>query len=370
MAFVYRTNQTPLNHSYSMWQTVMTLIDAGWQCQAWSDGISETLNLSGSIYGQYGASDPVYSQASVFPAQGAALANGFGSNKAWIILRQPNGEYGIYGGRRQIIFQRGTSDANWRMKYSKSGNFKISTGTVLQTPAIDAELTNDEVHQFGGGSDAEPTFKQIFFSTNGSSRHNVVANNGGSGETAPFGFIAFGWNSGLGGVDCGQAILFDPMISGTTAPQDIDPYVFYSHLGTGQTAFLPNTYKGYTDVGESCNAWFRYGMAAPTGSFSPVAAAVYSVNVAGSSMVFSAPAADSIDPLGSNPHNGYDDLFPVVYIRPGSAGGITGYKGISSMVKWTSTARSVGDTFSLTTTRDKISLSSIAVQWDGTVPTV
>lgn len=387
MANRFRTNQTPTNHSYSMWQTVMTLMDAGWSCLAWSDG--STANLTGTVPGPYAVgpsdADPVFPASGTFMASGSASANGFGNSRAWVLLRQPKGtgSLGVYAGTRMFVFQRGSTDLLWKIKYSKDGVWAkngtsghsgpVGLATSQNAPSPEPSFTyNDEVSVFGAGTDASPSFNTLFNTTNapnGTSRHNVMANDGLSAESAPFSFYSVSWAAG-GGVFAGHALLFDACLNGTTPALDADPYVIYADGGT--TIFRANSSGSFNCYDQSgISTWWRYGLSSPAGSFASVAGLSYAARDNGGSTYRQVvPGDNSTAPLGTNSINNFDDFFPVAYGRPGSQGGNTGYKGVSSTVRWLSTSHAIGDTFALLTTRDRLSLVAVTLPWDGSVPSI
>lgn len=372
MSFKYRTNITPENFNYAMWQSIMTLMDAGWNTLAWSDGT--TVNLTGTEVGPYSSppiTDPVFSAAETFQLAGASIENGLGNNRAWILLRQPkgSGEYGSYGGKRMIVIQRGNSNAQWRIKYSKEGMFVKESATNVNTP-FGPVGTTDEVYICGGGTDEFPTFSTIFRGVDGGQRMNCIANDGLSSESAPFGFLMVSWAAGGGGRGT-HAWMFDPMINGTTNPQDVDPYVHYIDF-SNSLAFSADTDSSINEIsGGAVKCWFRYGMLNPGQEFSNAVAMTYNYrnSINGISGI-GIPGADATFPIGSNSHNNFDDFFPIPYCRQASLGGNAGYKGVSSMLRWISTARSIGDTFTLSATRDRLCLVTCVTYWDGTVPLV
>lgn len=378
MAFKFRTNNTPTNHTYSAWITFQTLMDAGWSCLAWSDGT--TANLTGTIPGPYaagpGAPDPVFPQSGTFPTSGSAGTNGLGNTRAWILLRQPKatGSVGNYAGTRMFVIQRGTTSALWKMKYSKAGNYGLNNqgpigyATSQNAPSIVPSLTNDEFTMTGGGTDASPTFNTNFYTADGTSRHNCMANDGLSGETEPFGWLSVSWAAG-GGVYCHQAWMFDPMLNGTTVSTDVDPFILFTD-GSNQNAFRVDQDNSLNGNLGNVFCWFRYGMSNPVGTAQAVAALAYTYRRSGVGQALVIPGDGANSPLGTNSQNGYDDLFPVIYVRPGNQGGNTGYKGVSSMLRWLGSQHTIGDTFALLTTRDKLSLVTVAAPWDATVPLI
>ena len=80
--------------------------------------------------------------------------------------------------------------------------------------------------------------------------------------------------------------------------------------------------------------------------------------------------------LPSNPTNGTDDLLPLVYARPqymssqtlGTLGQPCGYKGVSSLMKWITSARSNLDMLTVVNPGDRIVCNNITLPWNNTNP--
>lgn len=384
MANYFSTNQTPTSHAQSMFLTISTMMAAGWNCLAWSDGT--TAHLTGTVPGPYATgpsdADPIFPLTGTFPASGSATTDGLGNSRAWIMMRQPvgTGSVGYYTGKRMIVIQKGTNATHhdWRIKYSLTGGFIRGQANSGSTPAG----AGDSVYICGGGTDATPTFSTIFLNTaNGASRHVAMANDGLSGEQSPFGVYSVSWAAGGGGGTVGAHHMFmiDPLEVATNNPADVDPFAFYAEQSAGSPGALRSSNvtstdptKTYTNSNGAVSAWFRYGQAAA--SFENICGAVYFTWGASDNFIRQLVPGDGtagqVIALGTNVHNGFDDFFPVPYVRRAGEGGNTGYKGVSSLVRWLGTARSIGDTFTLVTTRDMISLRAAVIPWDGSVPLV
>lgn len=382
MADIFSTNNTPVSHAQAMYVTISTMMRAGWNCLAWCDGLTGSLpNLTGTIPGPYaagaGSPDAVYPLTGTFQNQGATGTLGLGNPRAWGLFRQPkgSGSVGFYTGKRMIVIQKGhdTTHALWRIKYSLTGGYINGLSTFNNTPGGAA----DEVFLNGGGTDASPTFIAIFASAlNGLSRHNVMANDGLSGELSPFGMYSLSFAAG-GAQSCHHAWVIDPCENGTGAPQDVDPFVFYTDGTVGNSFRMPAAFPvgqtGYMQSRGGVQAWYRYAQSGR--SFENVCAGIYSAcgsDTSGPSIV--APpdinTTPVVHPIGTNVHNANDDLFPIPYLKRADTGGNAGYKGISSMVRWLSSPRSVGDTYTFSTVRDRFSVGTAVLRWSGEVPLV
>ena len=384
MAYQFVTNQTPANYAYCMYNLMQCLYNAGWSIMAWSDGT--TAYNTGTIPGPYaagpGSPDPVFPLTGAFPNAGSNGAGGLNNNQAWFVVRQPKTPASasfapVYGGTRMLVFQRGNADYQWRMKYSVSGRYQFASqgGT---TPSLYGTATNqDDVTWFGGGTDASPSFTTLFGDqggNDGTTRFNCAANDGKSGETSPFGFWCSGFRNG-GGVYPSMGIVFDPMAAGTIGIGEQDPYIIFSQGDAGAT-FQSNIYSSGlpNDSGYGAACWLKYGNTAVQ-QFVRILGAIYYTYRGGGGVNIAVPGTASgyrgtIGPLGVNPFNNNDDLFPVVMMRPAYLGGLTGYKGVCSVMKWNSVPRSCADTQAQNTIRDRIIQGDVSLPWDGSVPLI
>lgn len=389
MANVFSSNLTPSNYTECMYQFMRTLSLAGWSIMAWSDGI--TARNTGTIPGPYaagpGSPDPVYPLTGAFPNGAAAGANGLSNSRAWFVMRQPKTPASasftpVYGGTRMIVVQRSTSgDTDWRIKYSTQGGYQFASGPTV-TPSLYGLLANqDDVTMWGGGTDASPTFTILFGDTstgNGVSRCNIMANNGASSETAPFGIWMTTFRNG-GGVTPGMSFVLDPMAPGTIGVGEADPYVFYIDgngvNNSGQFNMCGNDYRcGLTsqNITPGVFSWLKYGLTGQAFVRIPTCLYVQTLNSSATRLV--APASNNTfivaGAAGTNPYNNNDDLFPLVYVRSANQGSLTGYKGVSSLLKWNSVLRSVGDTQAQNTVRDRIIMGDVSLPWDGSIPAI
>lgn len=290
------------------------LIAAGWTVPASSDGT--TYNASG---------DQITS--------GASGASGLGNNSAWFRIQDPDS-------LREYTIQRGTTDLVWRVKYSASAKFTTGSPSATQTPqSTDQQL----IRGLGGGTDASPTFGQLF-STNATYRFHCMSRDAGNYGAYLLAYPNGGWSSGIGL----SVLVFDPVLA---APEeDIDPYVHYtglaldsaplgvSHLGSNSTGA-----QGYMKKGLSGEGF----VIIPGNNLEAVGVDTYPHG------------------LVSNPHNSKDDEMPVPYARQAAQAAPTGWKGVSTMINWRGVSRSTGSTVSVNAAKDRIVVNSCSLPWDG-----
>jgi hypothetical protein len=393
MANQFITNQTPATYAFCMYNLLNTMSAAGWSIMAWSDGT--TVHNTGTIPGPYqagpGSPDPVFPLTGTFSNTGNTGANGMDNNNSWWVMRQPKGtgSVGAYAGNRMLVFQRGTNDTLWRIKYSVGPLAGISHVSQYQfasdathTPSLFASVVQDDATICGGGSDASPTFQTLFGAgapQRGTSRFNVMANDGLAFETSPFAIYAVAWNAGAG-FPPSMAFIFEPMTAGSTAPGEIDPFVVgCSSVSPGTlngSLFLSTSNPGCAWITGGSNnvtgafAWYKYGQS--SAAVQKLMPQIFIYWNSGLGATVSVPGSSVTgNPMSTNPVNSDDDLFPMAYGRPPAFGsGPGGYKGVGSMMKWNSAVRATGDTQAQATVRDRIILGSVSVPWDASVPTL
>lgn len=374
-----------------MFQMVQTMVSAGWQMIARSNGL---------VVNNTPVSNPYpYSSNNV----GFTASQDLGNPRAWFVIQQPpqitgsingGGRPAPWAGTRQLCFQRNTAvsgagnDVSWRIKYSFTGAYTSpsSVGTSTVTPAANTIL-NDEIYIIGGGTDVTPTFATFWGGTLGGSRLNVFADDGSltgslSGSTNltgttpnpwPYGFYMLTFTNG-GASGIGTVLMMDPLISGSFPPQEVDPFVYYCDNAVNNpliavTPATPTAFNGYTiTAGQSAvpvvATWFKKGQSG--GQFVSVGAQTLWVKNQSPS------AIKQIDPIfmGSNFETFLDDLIPVPYARPFTPGtinptrGFGGYKGISAFVRWCPRNLSIGATYSVFGNRDRVIWGNAVLPWD------
>jgi hypothetical protein len=387
MAFFFTINQTPSNWVGCMMQLWQTMVNAGWLVLSWSDGSVG----GGSTHGSPGAGFLGFSTNSLgIPVSTAATLGSANNPGAWILMQQPTSSLSLappYGGTRQLTFQLSYAGTrtDWRIKYSFSGGFYPSpafTGSVTATPS--SSIPADEVILRGGGTDTVPTFNSMF-SNNGTyegmTRANCMADDGtgpsGSQPNCPFSFLSFGLvqgglTSGMSVVNSvNYAFMFDAMQVGTATPNnaDIDPFIFYNDFSgfpfENNLGGAPTWTRSSLSTTSTPRGWSRRGQTNQT--FTNYQAMVPHNFDNGSTQ-------NLLGVVGGNHITGADELMVVIYTRSSADGGLTGYKGISSLVRWNGTLRQNGDTLSFSQpgfSRDRIIVGQCSVPWDGsTVPIV
>lgn len=320
MAFSF-TKTTPDTGATAMYQLKERLKSAGWTVQASSDGT--THNSSG---------DQISS--------GVSGAGGFANNSAWVRLRSPAG-----AGGAEFVIQRGTVNANWRLKYSVTAGFSGGSPSATRVPSA-----SDEVLIWGAGTDASPTYATLL-GTDSFYRWNVAAD-----DAAPYGFWAGAFPTG-GGVPTG-AFVYEPL-SGLE-PTDAGKYAIYLS-GSGQNPFFVGQLSNESVAAASNTMW----------SSTPSTAPLSSDWRACPALVLGMYNSVDIVPSGlpTNPLSSKDEVFPIVYARRAALSPAF-YKGVGTLMKWCGTTRTTGDTLSVSSSRDRIVYRDVSLPWDGSVPSV
>ena len=344
MTFNFLNNPKPATFPQGMydWMTFMTG-SPGWTCVKSGDGLSS-----------YSSSQSVFTDTS-----------SMNNNKAWFVLRQPNYT-------RQICFQRGSSDTNWRIKYSISG---FSGGNASQTPSA-----SDEQIILGSGTDSAPSMG-VFFNglTSGSFCMSSAAN-----DSDGYAFYMFAYNSGdLRSANSIKLLfMFDAIKSGpydmvTSSLLDTEPFAIaiansaaYNNpiwMGSSadHSAGSPK-FKGYVCKGISGRE-----------SFVNLSIAAWGIPSTNPSNNCWAPSLNQ----ELNPHNSYEDLCPIYYFYknsavPASLDPAQGYKGMSGNFFMGSLQRSNGDLYNYQdpstmdpdTSGKKIYISGFALPWNNQTP--
>lgn len=320
MAFVF-SKTTPTTGAVAMFNLKELLKTAGWTVMSSSDGT--TYNAGG---------DQISS--------GAAGANGMANNNAWFRIRSPAG-----AGAVEYIFQRGTTNLVWRGKRSRTAGFTGGSPSATQTPSA-----TDEGTFLGGGTDAAPTFAG-FHTTDNTYRWNVGADN-----ASPYGWWAGAFTTGGGAI---HAVLAHDPLTGTE-PTDADQFMGIMAC-TGQSGYSNAHLTSEVQTATTRFCFSQAISAAPAAGFLLWSGCTLHNNIQNALV---APTG-----LPTNPITTKDEVFPIVWARR-SALATPGYKGVSTIMKWTGTTRTTGDTLSVSSTRDRIIYGDVSLPWDGTVPTV
>lgn len=338
MALIYDINETPATNSLAMFQFKTLLKTAGWTVPSSSDGL--TFNGSG---------DQITS--------GSSGAGGMDNHNAWFVLKQPAA---VDGYQRQLLFYRDNSNAqNWWIQYSITAGF-TGGGTTNPPTATDGQ---NLLGTSAGGSQ--------LFTANGTYRWQIMADN-----ATAYSFCAFAYP--IGGGFANSILMCDRMLAGSFPAQDNDPYVwFMSGYGTNRAVAYNNNGGNNASLSYDCpmiqsnynasqgtpSSWYKYGLPGAAFVASP---SMISAQFNGGGLYSTAPFG-----LGSNPHSGNDDLFPLLWGRSAAAGGLVGYKGTSSLMQWCGAQRSTGDTITVSTASDHIVVNgALVLPWNGSNPII
>lgn len=359
MAFFFDTNNQATIYGASLMfklKEVMKL--AGWTVMASSDGT--TYNASG---------DQI--------TTATTGAGGMNNSLAWFRIRMPT----LNSVTREFLFQRNSTAENatvisFRIKYSYSAGFTVGTPTITATSAPAA---TDQVFIFGSGADTAPLSTQVDGVTTVqlfqqiSSTYHVCA--GDSSEGYMFYWVA----NPAGGVQAGYSsptsgMILEPMLSGTYPTEDVEPFIIHCAATLGAPTTKCFVFNGLSigaaaDVsGTWTHGWMKKGLVGE--AFKSLIGSVYMEN----SIV---PKAAGNQILGTNPYTTKDDLLPIPYARKTNtsvntaSGGPYGWKGLGRHMYWLMSAdRANGDTFTVSTTRDRIIYGDVSLPWDGSVPTI
>ena len=316
MAIVSYTNASPTNSSQAIFELKSVLTGSGWTVTQSGDGT--TFNGSGDCI-----------------TDATVLSTG----SAWFYVEAPNGQ--------AFTFQNQNNSTSWRIKWRGNGG-AVGTGTATQTPAI----TNEIIIR-GSGTDASPGYTG-FMPGNGTYRWNVIADN-----ASPYGF----WCGAiiLGGGSAPGGMMFDPLTA--VSPGDVSPYVVLTADGSNTWARMnPNSYIFWNDESSksgTTDTFATYYVASTGSGNATKATAWYPFN--GS---YALPLTQVVNPITGN-----DDLFPLLWARRAAAtGGNPGWKGVSTFSKFKGVSRANGDTYTVSSTRDRISFGDYSLPWDGSVP--
>lgn len=331
MALTYTVNQNPTTGAVAVFNLKTLLKAAGWTITKSSDGT--TFNNTG---------DQI--------TTGASGSNGMDNSKAWFVAQQPVGGSAPFAGTRQFAFQRNsTTGANtsqaWKLKYSLSAGFTGGSPGVVQMPSA-----TDEVVLLGGGTDAAPTFANLFGGADGAYRHQLIADN-----AAPFGWFSIGYPVGPS-TSSSHGLYFDAMASSAFLPSDPDPYAIYVDGAAASASVWGMGNVNSETLGPF--SWINKGL----GSQAFVRTPGLSLNTA-SGVV--APLNTAQDAFVTK-----DVLVPLYYSRRAAQGSPVEWKGRSNYIMMNASAsHSVGDTLTVSTSKDWFMTVSLALPWNGTTPT-
>lgn len=338
MSYTFSVNNTPLTGAVAMYQLISTLISAGWIKKMDSDGTT-------------------YSSTGVQVTSGSSGTNGLGNNSAWIRLQAPAVSDGYNATRRrELTFQRGTTDLVWRIKYSCAAGFTGGSPAATVTSS-----STDEVFMTGGGTDASPTFLS-FFLTNNTYMWNIAA----GGLSDGYSFAVWGNLLGAGpaSITNVNAIFLDVLFSGSYPATDVDPAIIYAQNTSALSTLISANYPT-TNVTNPCVArgWM--------GATSAVGASTSSNNQNMGISSYGTAVGILQGSNGSDPWTNSDQLLPCLW---GCATTATpkGVKGFSTLFKMSTVYRANGDTCDTVSSnsKDKIYVNGLWLPWSGVKPII
>jgi hypothetical protein len=322
MAWQFSTNNTPATGAAAMFLILGRLIAAGWVVKSSSDGT--TYNSSGN-------------QISSGGSGGGGLAN----NSAWFRVQDP-------GTRREYVFQRGTSNPNWRVTYSPLAKFVTGSPSATQVPSA-----SDSQTLLGAGTDASPSFS-AFFGTDGAYRFSCAAQSvgtavqpGGIGTAiTAYPFFSVGWTIGAGASSQTHGMFImspDPVTSAVFNSGDTDP--IFNYVGASSSSVFGSDIVGGSRV---------FG------------------SVGGVAQNVTSSAPPNVNNWATDPSTAKDGALEILFV------GVTApifAKGFAQDCYWgctgsTAAPRPTGSVGSLVTTNDRLYINQCTVPWDGSNPTL
>ena len=283
----------------------------------------------------------------------------------WFVIREPTGA--PPRAQREWCFQRDTSDNRfWRVKISPVQGF-VTGGTTTQTPSA-----SDQGLIRGAGSDASPTFAQLFNTAGTYKMHAIALDTAYGSISAPgndvYPFWFFTNVNGNVGVDTAQTFICQeplavgsyPQMVGTrtsTSVGDADPAVYACVWHNSGFAFGAGT--RYT--ANELDLTFEYFHSYSSGINRGVTAADDVI------VIDNYPAG-----LSTTPSSVQDPMLPLFLGRSNFRTTFIGYKGATAYIRRAGLhtgARASGDTVNLTTDA-YIYLREILVPWPESVTPV
>lgn len=305
-------NQSPPSQASVLYDLKETMKTAGYTVRGSGDGLSAS-SAVGDIITSAGSG-----------------ANGMNNTNAWFTIRQPATGAAPYSGTREWTFQRSTQPYSWFCQYSgPDATFDQTTGNATTRPSGTSPGQVQSFNNTAGAATILPTnttfVYQIMVGDASENFHWYVA-------CYPLG----------GGASVGR-IIFLPMAASSIATGEIEPYVMVAKNDAFTRANIcldTNTFQGWLGKNGIVNAWTSIS-------------AFFTEN--------SAAQVTLPNQIGSNPNNGQDDAIPIALGRR-SALSNSGYKGISTKMKWPTVYRENAAAYQSLT---RIRFDDVVLEWDG-----
>lgn len=307
---------SPANGTEAIFSLLTELCGAGWVVKRWSDATTlsaDNVNLTTNPYGS-----------------AASGAGNLGNTSAWFRVAAADAS-------REWLFQRGSGDATWTVSRSVAGFTGGSPNATTAGTATDATAL------FSAASLFSATPGRWFISCESAS---------------PYGFTA--WAQTLGGGNVLTFLSDEPLLSGSTATEDTDPYLwigYYNGTGLSTTAFAISAgtavvgYKRFVSAGS--NQRFSYG-------------AVYD----GTGQIVAPPANSTAGQMGQTPTSAKEVPVRINVFRNATAATTSGWIGITNRHRWAT----VGGRANGQTLQDGSSYWAFAagvwVPWDSSTPSL
>jgi hypothetical protein len=279
---------------------------------------------------------------------GTSGANGLGNTNAWFRIQQPTSPF------REFIFQRGSSDVAWRVKYSGTSKFTGGSPAATQVPSA-----TDEQLLLGGGTDAAPTFATWFTTNNTYTQHICIGNGNSDDGYSFYNICIFNGGGSATSTSITNALLLDVLDTGSVHPDDTDPAILYITTGGSGSSISTNMNGETSTITENAKGWLKKGLAGE--GFVTIPA-----------IKFGSGSASICIPSNSrvNIYNSKENVIPVFYMRRTALTAPAGYKGVSRLIKWGAQAHSFCDVISVSTTKDRIFFGEMSFPWNGTTPRI
>ncbi|MGW8177443.1 MAG: hypothetical protein ACWGQW_01385 [bacterium] len=348
MSKITDVNEVVATGAAAIFKLKTVLKAAGWTVPRSSDGL--TYNSTGDQITHAGTG-----------------AGGMENNRAWFVIQSPNGEH-------QWCFQKESGDnAEWRVKVSPLAGFVGGSPSAIIVPTA-----TDQTTIFGSGTDASPTFVDMF-PVDGTYRFNAIAENAPVGTTVPiYPFWAFAVETGNGAIrtfimqEALEPGTFKELTGTRAVPVSGEPdpciYACSYHVTSGNNAAVTEIAGGagqWADASPYTGMYFRLNYGSGETGYRSNQACRY---LGSTTYARQVGPYDSGKGFPSNPYNGADDTLPIYTGRPSGMTTAIGFKGACNRLKMKTMSRTFPDSINLSTDA-YVYAGDLVVPWeDGTVP--
>ena len=309
---------SPANGTAAIFSLLTELCGAGWIVKRWSDATdlsADNVNLTTNPYGS-----------------ASSGAGNLGNTSAWFRVAAS-------GGSREWLFQRGSGDATWTVSRSKAG---FTGGSPTATTASTA---TDATALFSAATAFSATPGRWFISADDAD--------------------GFGWTAYAIPVGGGNVLTFladEPLLTGTAAAEDTDPYLwlgYYNVTGlaaTGTFIVTSNSavlgYKRYTTA--ASNQRITYG----------------TVHMAANAEAIAPAVNTSTQQMGQTPVGGLEVPWQIPVFRNAAASTSSGWVGVPSRHRWCTVGGRVNGDKLVSGSDNWLYAAGLWVKWDSSTPTL